>query len=123
MIYVMQAGEDGPLKFGRAKNPMSRMAELQTGQHETLRLIASFPLPDYREKTLHDSLGEHRLRGEWFKPVKPCFDAIKLLEAEVVMRQLGYEGIDDEFCQCCELELAHALAHGWWTEQTTPLSE
>lgn len=39
MIYFIQAGESGPIKIGVALDPCKRLAELQTGHYEGLRII------------------------------------------------------------------------------------
>ena len=42
MIYFIQAG-DGPIKIGRALQPLRRLGNLQVGNHEILRLLAVDP--------------------------------------------------------------------------------
>lgn len=38
-VYFVQAGEAGPVKIGWATDPRARIADLQTGHYEPLRLI------------------------------------------------------------------------------------
>jgi hypothetical protein len=66
MIYAIQCGDDGPVKFGLAKNPASRLAELQTGNPAPLKLLVAVQLRDDCERTIHRWLREERVRGEWF---------------------------------------------------------
>ena len=66
MIYFIQAGEDGPVKIGRAKDPVARLAGLQTGSSESLHIRAVLDEPDHVETRLHDVLKSARLKGEWF---------------------------------------------------------
>lgn len=62
--YFIQAGYDGPIKIGRAGNPIRRLNELQTGSYLNLLLIAQ--VKGNVEKQLHSLFKEHHLRGEWF---------------------------------------------------------
>lgn len=71
-VYVMQAGESGPVKIGVARNPLSRLRELQTGCFARLRLIAMEDLSDRSdalalESALHKRFRPYRLHGEWFR--------------------------------------------------------
>lgn len=64
--YFIQAGVDGPIKIGKADNPEKRLAELQTGSPESLRLIGK--LQGDHERDLHNRFHKLHLRGEWFNP-------------------------------------------------------
>lgn len=68
MIYAIRVGADGPIKIGRATNPVQRLMELQTAHHQKLNLIAVARWQDEMERELHDILKYSRLEGEWFKP-------------------------------------------------------
>jgi hypothetical protein len=70
MIYAIQAGKDGPVKFGLARNPQSRIKDLQVAHHEQLYLLASQKTSDDQmiERLLHKQHAEYRIRGEWFSP-------------------------------------------------------
>jgi hypothetical protein len=70
LVYAIQAGKEGPIKFGVARNPLSRLSTLQTGNHEPLRLVVAVNLKDCRERQIHYWLREERLRGEWFSGPK-----------------------------------------------------
>lgn len=67
--YAIQAGENGPVKIGLAKNPRERLATLQTGNHEELRGLAAWRVLPIEEKLLHDEFRHAHIRGEWFRPV------------------------------------------------------
>ena len=74
MVYAIQSGKHGPMKFGVAKNPWARLEQLQTGNPETLKVFAAVNLPNECERQIHDYLrgkGEG-LRGEWFKGAHTC---------------------------------------------------
>lgn len=66
-IYFVQLGDSGPVKIGTARNVRTRLAGLQCGTIETLRLIAVIPGARDMEKKLHSQFDEYRLRGEWFE--------------------------------------------------------
>lgn len=70
MIYAIQAGDAGPIKFGVAKDVKRRMKELQTGSAERLRVLASSPVHDGNEALIHRHLEGDRMCGEWFRPTE-----------------------------------------------------
>src|SRR5688572_29831146 len=76
-VYFVQAGESGPIKIGFARKVQRRIATLQTGQHERLRLIADCPGSRGHEQEFHKALAAHRLDGEWFSPHEDVMRAIK----------------------------------------------
>ena len=68
-VYVIQWGDDGPVKIGQAINPISRMAELQVANWMALRLAAAVPVIGPLtpiEKSAHRLAIVHLLSGEWF---------------------------------------------------------
>ncbi len=71
-VYVIQAGETGPVKIGMADNPASRVYELQTGSPVELTILVAERFPDRKrarriEQRLHSQLSALRIRGEWFR--------------------------------------------------------
>lgn len=70
MIYAIQAGEDGPIKFGVAGNPRSRLGNLQIGNPMPLAILAAVDLPNSCERQIHKWLREENVRGEWFRGPK-----------------------------------------------------
>lgn len=67
-VYFIQAGDGGPIKIGVGNDPVGRLANLQTGHHELLTLLATVPGDAEVEAELHEAFARHRLRGEWFDP-------------------------------------------------------
>lgn len=65
-VYVIEAGENGNIKIGWAKNPALRMKQLQTGSHAELDLVGVIPGTRFLEADIHRRLAECRLVGEWF---------------------------------------------------------
>jgi len=69
-LYVIYAG-DGIHKIGISHDPISRMNQIQIGNHRKLRLTLSIVFGSREaartvEKQLHDALSEYRASGEWF---------------------------------------------------------
>jgi len=62
--YFIQAGTDGPVKIGVAKDVEQRIKELQTGCPDDLRLIGR--IQGNFESELHQRFSQFRVRGEWF---------------------------------------------------------
>jgi hypothetical protein len=69
-LYVIYAG-DGIHKIGISNDPISRMNQIQIGNHRKLRLAVSIVFGSrdaarFVKKQLHDALSEYRTNGEWF---------------------------------------------------------
>jgi len=65
-IYIIGAADGGPVKIGRSANPSNRLAELQTGHHQHLQILASFPGDQRQECDLHFQFIADHIKGEWF---------------------------------------------------------
>ena len=65
-LYIIQSDKTGMIKIGRSKNPQKRLKQLQTGNPNKLKLIASFKGEGWKEKIVHERLDRYRLEGEWF---------------------------------------------------------
>lgn len=68
MIYFVQAGEDGPIKIGHAKNVVARFGVLQSSHYEKLYLRGTMPGGPAAERAMRRRLTRHLIRGEWFRP-------------------------------------------------------
>jgi hypothetical protein len=67
-VYVIE-GAAGHHKIGVSRDPIQRLAQLQTGSHSTLKFayIGVTPGTGYDiEQAAHDLLDAHRKEGEWF---------------------------------------------------------
>lgn len=65
-VYFIQA-EDGPVKIGKAHDPVGRLRELQCGNPRTLVIRALVLASVQLEQDLHQSWGRVcGVRGEWF---------------------------------------------------------
>ena len=67
-VYVIE-GESGHHKIGVSRDPIRRLADLQTGSHVRLKFayIGVTPGTGYDiEQSAHQLLDAHRKEGEWF---------------------------------------------------------
>jgi hypothetical protein len=75
MIYFIQ-DTAGNIKIGHANNVRSRFRSLQTAHATKLRLLATIPGNVDDERALHRRFINHRLGGEWFRPVPELLEFI-----------------------------------------------
>ncbi len=82
MIYAVQAGTNGPIKIGFAKDIKSRMASIQTGCPDRLTLLGTCEVEDDSlvEKYLHKLNSAFHLRGEWFKPGFRVLETVEAIQ-------------------------------------------
>ncbi len=73
--YFIQGHPLTPVKIGRARNVASRLASLQTGTPNELRVLLT--LEGDREAELHAMFSAWRTRGEWFLWCDAISDFIK----------------------------------------------
>lgn len=80
MIYFIQEEQRRAIKIGyTAGDPLDRMADLQTGNPDTLNLIGVTSGTTKKEGKLHDVFSPEHIRGEWFKPSTRLLNHIKRL--------------------------------------------
>ena len=73
-VYFIQSGSSkkrNPVKIGVARNPERRLAALQTGNPEELKLLVVIECGSRAEayaieSHLHKTLAKRNIRGEWF---------------------------------------------------------
>lgn len=65
-VYMIRAGEHGPVKIGHSDNIPLRMVKMQADNHERLRLVRSLVGGEEVECELHGKFAHHHLHGEWF---------------------------------------------------------
>jgi hypothetical protein len=88
--YFILAPTTGRIKIGKSKDPETRLAQLQTGNGEPLKLIATVS-GDY-EKQFHKILAPYRVSGEWFAGIDAkilsrylqSFDTDEWMEGDIV---------------------------------------
>lgn len=69
-VYFIQAEDSGLIKIGRAADPIRRLAAMQTGSAEPLRILRTIRAADDKalERDMHRRFSNCRVRGEWFHP-------------------------------------------------------
>ena len=125
MIYFIQAGNDGPIKIGKAQSPKARLRELQTGNHEKLDLIKEIPGDKDREDSIHNDLRSHRYRAgsEWFsatpevlayidKVARVCYERIDGVAIAVIWGSDSELFITD-YCPFCGERHYYDGEDGW----------
>jgi DNA-binding transcriptional regulator YdaS (Cro superfamily) len=65
-VYIIRAGEAGPVKIGHAADPQQRLGDLQVAHWERLTIIRLFVGGMADERVLHVRFSAHVIRGEWF---------------------------------------------------------
>ena len=87
MIYAIQSGDAGPIKFGVADNPESRLGELQTGNPQPLRLLAACAVHRRNEALVHRHLIVDHIRGEWFAPTERVMALVEVIKRQAVSEE------------------------------------
>ncbi len=79
-IYFIQAGGDGPIKIGVARQPLARLQDLQAGNHEKLTLIGLAAGGHEHERKIHAACRNAHIHREWFDdcPLVRSFIEIEL---------------------------------------------
>lgn len=107
-VYFIQAEDGGPIKIGVSDDPTKRLANIQTGHHGTLRLLAVVDGAGVElESQLHTLFEAHRVRGEWFRP---HVDIIDLTLA--ISNRHRQESHAEDLCAALELhgiEIDHLI--------------
>jgi hypothetical protein len=81
-VYFIQTAGENAIKIGYAKEPQKRRAELQTGHHEELTVVAVIARGDMAlERRLHDRFAKSHIRGEWFRPTEELLGFIEGVRA------------------------------------------
>ncbi len=70
VIYFIQGARTRLIKIGRSVNVVPRMADLQSGSPDVLRLLWFYRACIDQEAALHAAFATARVHGEWFKPIK-----------------------------------------------------
>ena len=66
VLYVLQRGDDGPIKVGITRRLKQRISQLQNGSAEKLKVLRVYKMADV-ERAVHAELErKSRLEGEWF---------------------------------------------------------
>lgn len=75
-VYFISAGGKA-IKIGYSDNVMSRVGNIQTGNHEKLELLGCTFGDTSEEKRLHEKFRHHSIHYEWFHQHDEILDYIK----------------------------------------------
>lgn len=81
-VYLIRAGECGPVKIGYAADPQSRLYELQVAHYEKLHLLRMWHGHVAEERMLHARFSDQHIRGEWFHFTKIMLGDLGLPEIQ-----------------------------------------
>jgi hypothetical protein len=94
-VYMVQAGENGPVKVGFAANPERRIDGLQIGQPVVLTVLRIMEGCRRFEAALHKHFAHLRIRGEWFTHSDEMLGDLEFLRPgpvpEAVPRPVKYD--------------------------------
>lgn len=65
-VYMIRAGDSGPVKIGFARDPIQRLDDLQVAHYEALTLLRIWEGGFAEEALLHARFADLAIRGEWF---------------------------------------------------------
>jgi hypothetical protein len=74
VIYFIRAKGTPYVKIGTATDVAARLDQLQHYSPEELELMLTIPGDRWPESLLHNTFGEDRVRGEWFKIMPTILD-------------------------------------------------
>lgn len=66
-LYVIQCGQNGPVKIGYSDDPYTRLGDLQTSHWEELFLRALIDGNTLAERLVHKEFADRQIREEWFQ--------------------------------------------------------
>lgn len=87
-MYIYAIGTDTKTKIGISQDVNARLATIQTGNPETLRIHYAFKIDKSRaaklESHIHKEYNHHKIRGEWFN-LDEC-EAVKILSYFAIVK-------------------------------------
>ena len=79
-VYMVQAGEHGPVKIGFSADVALRLVKMQADNHQRLTVLRIFQGAVAEEAALHTLFADNRLHGEWFSFTKAMMGDVGLME-------------------------------------------
>lgn len=100
-IYFIAMEPDEYVKIGFTKqHPKLRMAALQTGCPQRLRLRGYFPGTLNDERRLHEVFAPLRAQGEWFHNIHKLFDFVLYFDGVQENESAGRERFENALHDC-----------------------
>lgn len=110
-VYMIRAGETGPVKIGHSIDPEDRLGALQVSHWETLRLIRLFEGAEPEEFLLHERFIDLHIRGEWHSFSRAMLGNVGLFEIDITTKMPRIalvtrpaSGLDHHEALLCEIE-------------------
>ena len=110
-VYFIQSGygKKPPIKIGVAENIDKRLLELQPGNPEELKVVASIKCANRMEafnieSYLHRQLSKRKIRGEWFASCMRRIDKVMskwYTNKKVDFKKYRDNDIDNELDMAC----------------------
>lgn len=99
MLYAVST-ESGFIKIGKSIDVISRIKELQIGNHENLTLLGISGLSE-DDLEVHPVLVDHHKRGEWFYPSEEvrAFISLHFIPYSQFIPNLEYSKPIDYYCE------------------------
>lgn len=82
-VYMIRAGDEGPVKIGSARDPVHRMQTLQISHYLALKIVRVFEGGPKEEYALHKRFSHLMIRGEWFAFTSELMGDIGLPETTI----------------------------------------
>lgn len=89
-VYLIRSGTSDAYKIGYSGNPSFRVAALQTGSYQDLKLVFDCSGDSQIETLLHRRYNNHKIRGEWF-----TFSEIEVNDVISDMNVFNYINLED----------------------------
>lgn len=103
-VYFVQQGKDGPIKIGKAKNPRSRLSDLQVSS--PFKLVPRLLVCDQDlERRFHEMFSRLYIRGEWFNPGNHLTEYISHARKSA-WGSMDIRGCDVPIAEYCEFALS-----------------
>ncbi len=91
-VYLIRAGEHGPVKIGHTDNLPSRLSKMQIDNHERLTVLRIFAGAEAEEAALHLRFDANWLHGEWFSFTTAMLGDVGLVE---IITEPATETVED----------------------------
>lgn len=79
-VYMVRAGEHGPVKIGFSTDVAGRLEKMQIDNHERLFVLRIFEGGQFEEALLHQRFADSWLHGEWHAFSKAMLGDVGLVE-------------------------------------------
>ncbi len=80
MIYIIQAGEDGPVRIEETIDPEKWLRVQQRYHYQELRIIQQIPGGPEQKAEISSTIQEHLIRNGWYRAVTDVIDFIRELK-------------------------------------------